>query len=54
MGGQHQEASSFWTAHLQRAARAELALSVHMAAKRAEREHALKWHQHQVGLPTPL
>ena len=46
--GQHQALSSFWQPHLQRAARAELALSVHSAAKRAEREHQAAWHLQKV------
>lgn len=48
--GKHQMLSSFWTQHIQRAARAELALRINKAHKDAEREQSLKWHTLRVGI----
>ncbi len=49
--GRHQILSSFWTQHMQRAARAELALRINKAHKDAEREQSLKWHTLRVRTP---
>jgi hypothetical protein len=46
VSGHHQQLSAFWLPHLQRAARAELALSMHAAAQRAQREANASWHKH--------
>ena len=48
--GKHQRLSSFWTQHIQRAARAELALRINKAHKDAERGQKLKWHTFRVRL----
>ena len=50
--GKHQRLSSFWTQHIQRAARAEIALRLNKAHKDAEREQKLKWYTFRVRLQT--
>jgi hypothetical protein len=46
--GKHQHLSTFWTSHIQRSARAELALRINKAHKEAERDKFLKLHRLQV------
>ncbi len=46
--GQRQKFSTFWVDHVQRAARAEMALSIRKAAVDADREALMRWHLQQV------
>ncbi len=48
--GKHQRVSSFWTQHMQRAARAEMALRINKAHKDSEREQRAKWYSLRVRL----
>jgi hypothetical protein len=50
---QHQMFSTYWVEHIQRAARAEMALSIRRAALAAQREALLRWHTQQVVTSTP-
>lgn len=46
--GQRQLFSTFWAEHIQRAARAEMALRIRKAAVDADREALMRWHLQQV------